>query len=670
MEKRYRNVVDLDYETQSEANLKEVGAFKYSKHPSTQILCFAYKINNEPVKLWKQGTKISSDFFALLNDPTTQIVAHNAMFEYAITKNVLSRINSTKLCYFLSPEVEQYKCTAAKAAAHAFPRDLENAAIVSKLPVQKNMDGRKLIMKYTKPRRQWLEWNIFKEGPEPKKWYDDYMELQAIYEYCMKDVEVEHALDKALPDLSAYEQDTWVRNVKANERGITIDVEACRKIVSFNNAYNKKQNQLAKELTGGAIETVGQVQELTNWLTTQNVFSLDLRAESVKEILENEETSPRVQKVLRARQIVSMTSNKKYIAFLKRADENNRITDNTMYHGASTGREAGRGVQVQNLPRGLYKGMSTDAAIEILKECKDLQDVELYFKDPSKVFSSCIRGMITASPGKELFASDANAIECRVLNWIAKQNDVISAYRNGEDQYKILASSIFGKPVDQITDDERFVGKQGELASGYGVGAVKFANMCLQFGRDIGRDLAERTIKIYRYTHQNVVRLWKLYENAAIRAVTQKTSVTVGSVTWFYKNEHLWCKLPSGRNLCFPYPSIRMERAPWGEMLPKLYYFRPDPLTKKWVNRATYGGSLVESVCQATARDIIVQGIKNVEDDGFNYMFQVHDEVISEFEIGKRTIEEYSKLLAKPAPWYEDLPLKYGGWVGPRYKKG
>lgn len=672
---KFRNIIDLDYETRSEANLKVVGAFKYAKHHSTEILCFSYKINDEPVRRWKPDTILPVRFLKLISDPTTQIVAHNAMFEYAITKYVLPKmmkVDGAPVLYFHKykiPTIEQYKCTAAKAAACGLPRDLENAAIVMKLPIQKNMDGRKLIQKYCKPTTGWKQWKILQDKDEPKKYYNDYFDLEAIYDYCDTDVEVEHLLDKKLPDLTPYEQDTWVRNIKMNERGISVDVDAARKIIKLNRQLVKQENALARKLTKGAIKTVSQIQELQNWLRTQGVFTLDLQAATVQSLIESEDTPAVAKRVLKARQVVSMTSNKKYVALVKRADEDGRVRDNTMYHGAATGREAGRGVQVQNLPRGSHK--DTDYLIECLKRCEDIEDVYL-LGEPAKVFSSCIRGMFTASKGKTMVASDANAIECRVLNWLAGQDDVIEAFRNGTDQYKKLASKIFNMPVEAIADDglERFVGKQGELASGYGVGAVKFANMCAQYGRIIPKELAEKTIKIYRATHPKVVKLWRLYEDAAVKAIRLKTSVTVGKVTWFYKNEFLWCRLPSGRNLSFPYPSIRMERAPWGAQVPKIYYWRIDPTTKKWVNRATYGGSLVESVCQATARDIIVQGIKNIEDAGYDYLFQVHDEVIGQNDTNVIDLAEYSRLLAKPAPWYKDLPLKYGGWSGPRYKKG
>src|SRR3546814_4752263 len=73
----------------------------------------------------------------------------------------------------------------------------------------------------------------------------------------------------------------------------------------------------------------------------------------------------------------------------------------------------------------------------------------MLYQRPLTVVSDCIRGMLCAAPGNTLFSADFSAVEARGLAWLAGQEDVIRAFRDGVDIYNHAASGIFGRPIDR-----------------------------------------------------------------------------------------------------------------------------------------------------------------------------------------------------------------------------
>lgn len=657
-----RNKTTLDYETKSEADLKKVGAYEYARHPSTEIICLAYKINGGKTKIWRPGERFPSELILVFRRKDFELHAHNAYFEQVITRFVL--VKYFDLECELPPE--RWFCTAAKAAAVAIPRNLEMAARVMRLSQLKDMAGSRVMKKYMKPTRKWTTWaNAGRVGPEPQKWYDDEFELADIYDYCKTDVEVEELLDATLPDLSPYERKVWLINQKMNLRGIQVDVATVKKIIAQIKEESITLEKEFRQIT--KLESVGQRDKLLKWLVSQGVNLENMRAKTIADALDSGKLPKLAHRVLEIRSQVSKTSNKKYNAFIDRAGTDGRVRDLSLYHGASTGRESGTGLQIQNLPKGKVKNILT--AIDVIQK-EGLEGVKFYYPKPFDVYSSCIRGMITSSKDHELAVADYNAIECRILNWLAGNKEVLTDFAKGKDPYKKQASFIYSKPQDEITDDERFVGKIAELACGYQMGASRFLQTCIDWGaKGITEDLAKKAVKSYRDTHQPVVRLWGVMEKAAIHAVKKPgVKVTIAKVTWLFKDNFLWCTLPSGRKIAYFGAMVKMKKAPWGESLPKLYYWYMDPLTKQWVNGPTYGGSIVENICQATAACVTRNGVMNASEAGYQFMFQVHDEIICESK--NVDLPEYERLLTTLPKWADGLPVKVGSWRGFRYRKG
>src|SRR5579859_1886399 len=241
----------LDYETRSEVDVADVGGVTYAQHPSTEIMCVGYKINNEKAKIWLPWRDSPpADFVNAFNyDRDESLVAHNALFEYCITEWVL-RKKYPRVFWPAFPR--RFKCTAAKAAAVALPRSLEGAGLALNLPIQKDMRGHKLMLKHCKPRPKWT-----KTG-EGEKWFEDEFEREEIYAYCKTDIKAEKLLDEKLPDLIPYERKVWLLNIEMNLRGVQVDVPTVKKIWGWVGTESERLNGELSEITNGKVERATQ----------------------------------------------------------------------------------------------------------------------------------------------------------------------------------------------------------------------------------------------------------------------------------------------------------------------------------------------------------------------------------------------------------------------------
>jgi DNA polymerase len=73
----------IDFETRSECDLPARGPYNYARHPSTQVLCMAYAVDDGEVELWTPDQPFPREILS------HQIRAHNAAFERLIFWYVL-----------------------------------------------------------------------------------------------------------------------------------------------------------------------------------------------------------------------------------------------------------------------------------------------------------------------------------------------------------------------------------------------------------------------------------------------------------------------------------------------------------------------------------------------------------------------------------------------------
>ncbi len=698
----------LDYETRSEIDLKKVGAFEYANHSSTQILCVSWRVgtraelkqqlrlqaqweaayraqypqgtmsNPHAAKIWSPAFPNEGDLpgelLKFLTNDSIKLVAHNALFEQVITRFVLPKMiprivmkTETKINKILFLPHDRWICTASMAAALALPRNLEGACQALSLPVQKDMTGRRLILKYCKPRKS--------SKTNKAKWHSKARDLRRIMQYCQTDVDAETWLFLTLPPLSEDERQVWLLDQKINFRGFKADrslVEIALKLIA---EETKNLNKETGEITSGCLSTANQRDGVLKWLHREGVFLPDLRAKTVADAIKEGLATGDNRRLLQIRQAISKTSTKKYAAFEARSRTDGRVRDILVYHTASTGRWGGAGVQPQNFPRGTID--DTAQACDVLTT-GDLEFIKLVYGSPMDVLSSCLRSVICAPKGRELFCADYAAIEARVLFWIAKHTSGLKAFTEDRPMYEEMATAIYNiNYIENVTKLQRQVGKQAFLGCGYGMGWKKFLQTCKNFGIEVDEETSQVAVNAYRSLHAPVVKLWSNFEKVAIEAVKQKgKKFSVNYTTWWVESlpgtdlDFLWCKLPSGRKLAYFGPKLKYEKTPWGDKRAVLYHWGVDPYTKKWAFAGTYGGKLTENVVQAISRDLMAKAMLGLEADKFELILTVHDEILAECQNPDEIkFSRFKELMASTPLWAKGCPVKVEGWHGERYRK-
>lgn len=372
-----RWIAEVDFETRSACNIRKSGAWKYSFDPSTEILCLAFRLpywKKDRVALWHPafphlGIEESGvdDLVELFNwiVQGELIEAHNAAFERCIWQNVA--------CPRLGwPAVagSQWRCSAAKAAAHSLPRGLDDAAYALGLSVRKDAAGGKVMLKLSKPRKprkaEVAAW-VKEHGkqPMPRLWHESKELFEQLFSYCKQDVRTEKAVSDAVPDLSEAETAMYTLDQTINERGFLLDMDAVDCALALISAETTRLNDELKILTGGCPDKATQRKKMHDWFLDQWVIIEDTKAGTVDEALKRDDLTPKVRRGLELLQSLSRSSTAKYEAMRNWACHDGRVRGGLLYHGASTGRWSGAGVQPHNFPRGTVKDI--DGAWRTLK---------------------------------------------------------------------------------------------------------------------------------------------------------------------------------------------------------------------------------------------------------------------------------------------------------------
>lgn len=690
--------VTKDFETRSKSNLKTEGAYKYSLDPSTRPTCLAFKILGEPTvyflsfevvnRKWKDLPVKLQTLWVHLIKTGYQFSAHNSFFERCIYDNILVK-------RYGWPEIDprMRRCTAAKAAACALPRNLAGAGEAMKLSVQKDFRGYQAMMATCKPTKQWNAWNNLQAKvasgakitdksrqkallPEPPV----FLEPEAapdvwavLYRYCKIDVRAEEALDEALPDLIPQEQEVWHFNQLLNWRGLKVDLETVSKVVDIMAVESKKKLVELDDITLGLVTKPGARKSILEFLALEGIELPDLRAKTVDDKLNSFELSENMERLLQIRKALSMTSTKKYHSFLARSTDDGRVRDLVMYHGASTGRDAGTGINPYNFPRGLIK-VEKDrpyAAVENVVEC-DYETLQLlYGESLGMLFSSILRNMIVPTPGYELFVADFSAIEVAVLWWLADNEPGLKVLRDGKDPYKYMAAANTGRTYAEIGDEgeDRQLGKAQVLGCGFGMGADKFQKTAWDMYRlKLSLEQSKIAVSNYRKANAAVPVLWKAYEKAAVDAVERGGTHEAGKCKFFVKDNFLWAELPSGRRLAYRDPQIAWRESEYGPRK-TLEFWAVNSKTKKWALERTWGGTLTENLVQATARELMMPALQRFEANKYRVLLSVYDEGLCERKIGQGNLDDFTTLMCQAPSWGAGLPIKAKGWVGPRYRK-
>lgn len=652
------SVLHLDFETFSACELKERGLHNYATDATTGVHCMAYAFDDGPVELWAPGH--SNTTRPVLDHVRAGglVYAHNAPFELAIWNNVMvPRYGWPPL------KPEQVRCTMAMCYAMSLPGALANAAPALGIEQRKDQAGARVMMQLAKPKADGAFWTRA----------DDPAKFEQLYAYCRQDVEVERAIHHRLMELSDYEQRLWQLDYAINERGVQVDIESIDKAIALVQSEQKRLNADMLRVTGGVVGSCTEVQLLVKWIRSQGVEIKGLAKADVLDQLAGE-LPDNVRAALHLRKEAAKSSTAKLIAMENRASADGRVRGIHQYHGASTGRWAGRGIQTQNFPRP-RGGMKPEHIDDIVVHLNDRDYVDVMYGPVLDAMADSLRGMLTAPRGKELIAVDFSAIEARVLAWLAGEDAVLDIFRTHGKIYEHAAAGIYHIPMGEVNKDQRQIGKVSVLALGYGGGVGAFQSMARNYGVKVPDHEADEIKKAWRATNPNIVRYWYALEDAAKAAITlggkHSAGAPVRECTFVKRGSFLWCKLPSGRVLCYPYPRIAERETPWGEMKEGVHFMSVNGVTNKWEESSTYGGSLAENVTQAVARDLLVHSMFTLEAAGYKIVMHVHDECVVEISTKEDndTLERVEKLMAQTPTWAAGLPVSAEGWRAKRYRK-
>lgn len=717
----------IDFETRSQAGI-DLGSWRYAEDPSTEALMLAaLPDDGRPPVLWMcdhflnllgdYGTASlfgDNDFplvtkleiMDLVNQAET-ITAFNAGFERSVWHHCLHR----RLGWPDLP-LEKLRCSSAKAARSCLPRSLDKVAEVLGLKHQKDKAGHALMLRMCKPcapakaqedlvRERLREvgsplaggtWAAVKaeyarlqaRGAVPPFWHEDPQDIVREGRYCIQDVVVEQELDQLLPDLTPQEQRVWQWDQGVNARGVCIDTEIVQTIVQVVAEFESGLDQRMHDATDGIVPDPRKLDRLKAWLKTQDVEVGSLDKEAIEYLLPR--VPEHVRAVLELRQHGAKSSVAKFMAMLDRACTDSRARDLFRYHGAGTGRWAGQGIQVHNLPRDSYKPGMYEAAADLFFD-GDLDAIEMLLAPPPYAASRCVRGSLIAGPGKDFICADFSAIEGRGLAWLAGEEWVLDAYRaydrgEGPDMYYINASKTLGKPVEEVSKKERNeIGKPGELGGGYGGGPNAIRNFMYP-GHPLmaldDEELREKIVTPWRNARPNIVSFWYGLEASALAAVRDPGKVYsyrgVGFVVRAIQGRAwLFMRLPSGRLLWYFRPSVKPATTSWGEEKDAVHYWglkqRPGTTSVTWCEISTYGGKLAENVTQAVCRDILAEAALRVEAAGYPVVLHVHDELVSEVDDGTGDLARFCEIMTEAPTWAPGMPIAAAGWVGKRYRK-
>jgi DNA polymerase len=650
-------VLHRNYETRSQATLKTIGTSRYATDSSTTVLCCAYAVDDQPALLWTPGNPIPAEFIEAATNPAWIVCAHGPHFEDAIERYVLH----PRFGWPVFP-IEQQRCTQAMALAMGLPARLSAAAIALELSNRKDAAGERLMHQTSKPRRPHKD-----ENPDGIYWFEDQERLDRLYAYCKQDIEIERELYTRLPPLSPVEQAIWELSTKINARGFYVDrsfAEAARKIAE---AAAPEIEQEIAEISSGDVTSINQVARLMAWLQRHGCIMEKLDRKSIEKKLLDPELVPVVRRVLELRLGGAQAAVKKINALLARAGDDNRVRGGFRYHGAGTGRWTGEGYQAQNLKRPVVDDLDTAIAAVATG---DYQHVRSLYPRPLSVIGDCSRAMICAAPGHVLIGADFSSIESRVVAWVAGEQWKLDAYRRfdathdpGDEPYRVTAGKIFHVQADDITKEQRNVGKTCDLAFGYQGGIAAFRKFSDRFTDD---EVKAFNVE-WRAAHPAIKRFWFDVDRAALTAVRERGRVTrCGPIAFKSTGAFLLLKLPSGRKISYPQP-----RAVGDEQRQHIVF--TDNAAGQFKDcrngDGAYGGLWTENVVSGIARDLLAEAMLRIEAAGYPIVLHVHDEIVAEVPEGFGSLDEFTHLMTRKPAWALELPITAQAWTGKRYCK-
>jgi CHC2 zinc finger/DNA polymerase family A/Toprim domain len=641
-----------DVETRSAANLRDVGAWNYAAHATTEPLCLFFAVDDDEPTRWLPGEPVPAPLLAASHDPQAwKLIAHHHEFERAVLEWVLI----PRFGFPIVP-LEIQHCTQQLALANAYPAELDLLAQALGLPYRKDPAAAKALRDISRPRKP-------RRG-EPRDvllWDDDPIKHELVRARCRLDVITCRAIwqHPKLKHPEASERTSQILDAVINRRGVHIDrtfTEAARTLaIRERYAINIKLAQL----TTGNITSVDQIQRFLTEINARGHRMTSMTKRSVSAVLAGKPDGY-VRELLELRRAGARASARKFKRILLYAsDQDDRLRGTLRWHGSGPGRWTGLGPQLQNLKRN-DSGIPL-VAIEAI--CAGDPDALAAYGNPLTLVSELARATIAAAPGKTLLAIDFASIESRVLAWLAGEDWKLEAYqtydRTGDkalEPYRVLAARMLGKDVDAVTAADRQLGKAGELAAGFG-GAVGAWRRLLPDDRRSDGEI-KVDVERWRRAHPRTTRFWHDLGRCIRLAIRTGDSIYVGippgpTITAGFADGNLTLTLPSGRRIT--YPDARLVPAKFPDSPPDVSF--KDNARGQWTDYRGWFGTFVENVVQGIARDLLANAIERIEAHDLPVVLHVHDDLVVEVPTGSISEAEFARLALVPPAWANGLPF-------------
>ena len=656
--------ISIDIETFSDVDLQKCGVYKYAQSPNFEILLFAYSVDSGDVSVidLAQGETLPEEILGALTDEQITKWAFNANFERVCLSEYLRRFYPEKFVSYSIPEdsvgnyldPSSWKCSMVWAAYMGLPLSLAGAGAVLGLEEQKLTEGKELIRYFCVPCKPTkVNGGRIRNLPQ-----HDETKWEMFKKYNKRDVEVEMSIQDRLrkfpvPD---FVWEEYHLDQEINDRGIALDMDVVTNAITFDEKSKTVLIDKMQELTG--LENPNSVQQMKEWLANNGLEMDSLGKKEVAAVLK---TAPEPLKtVLSLRQQLAKSSVKKYQAMANAVCLDGRARGMFMFYGANrSGRWAGRLIQLQNLPQ---NHISDLAEARSLVKQGNYEAMNMLYDDIPDTLSQLIRTAFVPRDGMKFVVSDFSAIEARVLSHLAGERWRADVFASGGDIYCASASQMFKVPVEKhgVNGHLRQKGKIAELALGYGgsVGALKSMG-ALDMGLE--EDELQPLVDMWREANPNIVKFWWDVDRAVKKAVKQRESSSIGSISFSYRSGMLFIGLSSGRSLSYVKPKMGVNQ--FGS---ESVTYEGVGATKKWERIESYGPKFVENIVQAISRDILMYAIRTLSH--CLICGHVHDELIIECS-KNMSLDVICEQMSRTPPWIDGILLRADGYETEFYKK-
>jgi DNA polymerase len=597
-------IIGIDFETYyaKDYSLSKISTQAYVDHPHFEVIGVAVRVNDEPTE-WFSGTMEETQVWLNKFDwANAWVYAHNAMFDATILT----------WRFGIKPKLWIDTLSMARAV-----HGTEVGGSLAKLAIHYGLGekGTEVVSALGKRRVDFTEEDLDKYG-----------------EYCINDVDLTYGLFLNLaPHFNKTEMKLIDMTIRMHsEPQFILDIPTLEDHLY----HTKKRKEELLSASGIAKEDLMSNNKFADILrsygvtpplkispaTGKETYAFAKTDEEMKELLDFPDFD--VQAIVAARLGTKSTlEESRTERFIEIANAGGAMPIPLKYYGADvTGRWSGcDGVNMQNLPR-----------------------------------SSPIKHAIQAPEGYVIVGADLSNIELRVSLYFSGQMDKLQIIADGLDLYKDFAATAFKVGYDEVTKEQRFVGKTSILGLGFGTGAAKLReSIRAMSGNDIGKDEAERIVNLYRSEFDKVKATWN-EGTQVLRDMRDNVTSNFGAINLKVMGKQ-GILLPSG--LYLKYPDL-IEQDEWTYS------------SHRGSRRKIYGGKVVQNCIQSLARCIMGEAMVRIT-RRYKIALTIHDSCycVVPKEEAQEAFDFIIGELCKEPSWMPGIPLGAEGAFGVTLKE-